>query len=412
MMTMQRPLEGIRVLDLTVALAGPYGSLLLAGMGAEVIRIESPSGGDIARTNPPYIGEDGLHFGALEEGDISLTILNRARNKKSVTLDLKSAEGRALLLELAKKSDVVIENMSEGATQRLGVAYADIAAVNPAIVYVSVKAFGDPSIYPGTKGMDVIVQALSGIMDVTGFPGGPPTRIGLPIADLLAPLYACNGLLAALIQRGRTGRGQLVEVSMLDCLASLVAEEHFDAFNAAGYPTRSGNCLDRLVPFGIYQATDGHVAIVAFSPAWMRGLLDAIGRSELLDDPRFATRGPRMKHAGELNAMIEEWTRGHSSEEVVAALMERQVPCGPVRTALEVLADPQLRARGAVVELEHPRLGKVGAAGMGLPISFSDAFVGFDKPAEELGASSDEILGGLLGLSADDIAGLRQRRVV
>ncbi len=411
-MTMPRPLDGIRVLDLTVALAGPYASLLLAGMGAEVIRIESPSGGDIARTNPPYVGEQGLHFGTLEAGDISLTILNRARNKKSVTLDLKSAEGRGLLLDLARHSDVVIENMSEGATQRLGVAYPDIATVNPAIVYVSIKAFGDPSIYPGTKGMDVIVQALSGIMDVTGFPDGPPTRIGLPIADLLAPLYACNGLLAALIQRGRTGKGQLVEVSMLDCLASLVAEEHFDAFNAAGYPTRSGNFLDRLVPFGIYQTTDGHVAIVAFSREWMRGLLDAIGRPELLDDPRFATRGPRMNCAGELNAMIEQWTRRHSTAEVVAALMQRQVPCGPVRTALEVLADSQLRDRGAVVELEHPRLGKVGAAGMGLPISFSDARVGFDKPAEELGASSDEILGGLLGLSVDDIAGLRQRRVV
>ncbi|MFT3978772.1 MAG: CoA transferase, partial [Sphingomonas bacterium] len=178
---MQRPLEGIRVLDLTVALAGPYGSLMLGGMGAEVIRVESPSGGDIARTNPPYVGDHGLHFGAAEDGDVSLTILNRARNKKSVTIDLKSAEGRALLLDLAKQADVVIENMSEGATKRLGVSYGDIAAVNPAIVYASIKAFGEPSIYPGTKGMDIIVQALSGIMDVTGFADGPPTRFGLPI---------------------------------------------------------------------------------------------------------------------------------------------------------------------------------------------------------------------------------------
>lgn len=411
-MVMQRPLEGIRVLDLTVALAGPYGSLLLAGMGAEVIRIESPAGGDIARTNPPYVGDNGIHFGAAEEGDISLTILNRARNKKSVTLDLKSAEGRSLLLELAKHADVVIENMSEGATGRLGVAYPDIAAVNPAIVYASIKAFGEPSIYPGTKGMDIIVQALSGIMDVTGFSDGPPTRFGLPIADLLAPLYACNGILAALVQRGRTGRGQHIEVSMLDCLASLVAEEHFDIFSEAGYPSRSGNFQDRLVPFGVYETTDGHVAIVAFSPDWMRGLFELMGRPDILDDPRFATRGPRMKHAAELNRMIAVWTKTLATDEVVRMLVERQVPCGPVRTALEVLGDPKLRERGAVVELEHPRHGKVGGTGMGLPIRFSDAHAAFDKPADELGASTESVLGELLGLGPDAIAGLRARRVI
>lgn len=411
-MTMQRPLEGLRVLDLTVALAGPYGSLLLAGMGAEVIRIESPSGGDIARTNPPYVGDNGIHFGAAEEGDVSLTILNRARNKKSVTLDLKSAEGRGILLDLAKQCDVVIENMSEGATARLGVAYSDLAAVNPGIVYASIKAFGEPSIYPGTKGMDIIVQALSGIMDVTGFADGPPTRFGLPIADLLAPLYACNGILAALIQRGRTGKGQQIEVSMLDCLASLVAEEHFDVFSGAGYPTRSGNFQDRLVPFGVYATADGHVAIVAFSPEWMRGLFETMGRPEILDDPRFATRGPRMKHAGELNSMIENWTRLHATEEIVAKLVARQVPCGPVRSALDVLADPKLRERGAVVELEHPRHGKVGGIGMGLPIRFSDAYAAFDRPADELGASNAAVLGNLLGYDDEAIKGLKARGTI
>lgn len=406
-MTLQRPLEGIRVLDLTVALAGPYGSLLLAGMGAEVIRIESPAGGDIARTNPPFVGDHGIHFGTAEDGDISLTILNRARNKKSVTLDLKSKEGRALLLDLAKHCDVVIENMSEGATRRLGVAYEDLVAVNPAIIYASIKAFGEPSVLPGAKGMDIIVQALSGIMDVTGFADGPPTRFGLPIADLLAPLYACNGILAALIQRGRTGKGQQIEVSMLDCLASLVAEEHFDVFSKAGYPTRSGNFQDRLVPFGVYETADGHVAIVAFSPDWMRGLFETMGRPDILADPRYATRGPRMKHADELNTMIAEWTRTRSTEEIVSVLVERQVPCGPVRTALEVLADPMLRERGAVVELEHPEHGKVGAVGTGMPIRFSDAVAAFDKPADRLGASNEDVFGGLLGLSPEIIARLK-----
>nr|WP_233350895.1 CaiB/BaiF CoA-transferase family protein [Hyphomonas sp. ND6WE1B] len=408
---MQRPLTGFRVLDLTVALAGPYGSLLLGGLGAEVIRIESPAGGDIARTNPPFVGDHGVHFGAADPGDVSLTILNRARNKKSVTLDLKSDRGRAILLELAKHCDVVIENMSEGATDRLGVSYKDLSAVNPAIVYASIKAFGEPSIYPDTKGMDVIVQALSGIMDVTGFSDGPPTRFGLPIADLLAPLYACNGIMAALLQRGRTGKGQHVEVSMLDCLASLVAEEHFDVFSDAGYPTRSGNFHDRLVPFGVYPTSDGYVAIVAFSPEWMRGLFETVGRPDILEDPRYATRGPRMKHASTLNEVIAGWTGKHSTEEVVGQLVARKVPCGPVRSALDVLRDPRLRERGAVVDLEHPRLGRVGT-GMGLPIRFSDAAAAFDQPADDLGGSNQKILGELLGMEAEEIAALKNLGVI
>ncbi|PHQ63839.1 MAG: CoA transferase [Sphingobium sp.] len=411
-MTMQRPLEGIRVLDLTVALAGPYGSLLLAGLGAEVIRVESPDGGDIARTNPPHVGKNGIHFGAPEEGDVSLTILNRARNKKSVTLNLKSPEGRRLFLELAKQADVVIENMSEGATVRLGVAYEDVAKVNPRIVYASIKAFGEPSIYPGLKGMDVLAQALSGIMDVTGFKDGPPTRFGLPIADLLAPLYACNGILAALIQRGRTGQGQHIQVSMLDCLASLVAEEHFDVSQAAGYPVRSGNSQDRLVPFGVYPTRDGHAAIAGFNPVWFRGLLEAMGRQELLDDPRFASRGPRMKHADELNALIEDWTSGYATVDLLAELGSRGVPSVPVRTAVEVLNDPRLRERGAVVELEHPSLGKIGATGMGLPIHFSACKVGFDQPAMDLGAANAAVFGALLGASDSQLAEWKQSGVI
>lgn len=199
---------------------------------------------------------------------------------------------------------------------------------------------------------------------------------------------------------------------MLDCLASLVAEEHFDIFSSAGYPTRSGNFQDRLVPFGVYKTADGHVAIVAFGPEWMRGLFETMGRADILADARFATRGPRMKHADELNAMIEHWTANHSTEEVVAKLVARQVPCGPVRTALQVLSDPKLRERGAVVELEHPTHGKIGATGMGLPIHFSDAQAAFDRPADELGASSAEILMGVLGMSEEAVADLRARRVV
>lgn len=408
-----RPLEGIRVLDLTVALAGPYGSLLLGGLGAEVIRIESPGGGDIARNNPPYVGKEGVHFGVRREDEVSLTILNRARNKKSITLDLKSAQGRAVFMELAKESDVVIENASEGVMARLGVDYDSVAKANPKIIYASIKAFGEPSPYPNLKGMDIIVQALSGIMDVTGVADGPPTRWGLPIADLVAPLYAVNGILAALIHRGKTGVGQRVQVSMLDCLSSMVAEEHFDVFVGHGYPKRSGNFHDRLVPFGVYGTLDGHVAMVAFQPDWFRNLMEALGRPEMAADPRYATRGPRMKHAAELNAMIEAWTTQRSTAEVIRELQEKRgVPAAAVRSPLDVLKDPVLQERGAVVKLEHPGLAEVDAMGMGLPIRFSKTPAQFDQPAQELGASNDEIYRGLLKLPDERLQRLRDEGVI
>ncbi|VWB11279.1 formyl-CoA transferase [Burkholderia lata] len=412
-MSVTKPLEGIRVLDLTVALAGPYGSLLLGGLGAEVIRVESPGGGDIARNNPPYVGNEGIHFGVKGDDEVSLTTLNRARNKKSITLDLKSEQGRALFMELVRESDVVIENASEGVTTRLGVDYESVRQINPKIVYASVKAFGEPSPYPKLKGMDIIVQALSGIMDVTGFADGPPTRIGIPMADMIAPLFAVNGILAALIHRGKTGEGQQVQVSMLDCLASLVAEEHFDIFHAHGYPKRSGNFQDRLVPFGVYRTKDGHVALVAFQPDWFQSLTEAMGQPELLNDPRYATRGPRMTHAAGLNTLIEAWTQQHTSAEVIRELQEKRgVPAAKVRSPQEVLHDPALRERGAVVKLEHPGLAHVDAMGMGLPIKLSGTPVQFDQPAQALGAANDEIYRGLLKRSEAELSQLRNDGVI
>ena len=408
-----RPLDGIRVLDLTVALAGPYGATLLGGLGAEVIHIEAPGEGEIARTNPPFVGPRGVSLDAKADDEVSLTIVNRGRNKKSVTLDLKSEKGREIFFRLVDQSDVLIENMSEGTAKRLGVGYEAVSRANPRIVYASVSAFGEPSIYPGLKGMDILVQALSGLMEVTGFADGPPTRVGIPIADLVTPLYAVNGVLAALIQRGRTGEGQHVQVSMLDCLASLVAEEHFDVFQDAGAPMRSGNSTDRLVPFGVYPCKDGHAAICAFRPEWMKGLLEAMGRSELLNDPRFASRGPRMTNATVLNDMIAAWTRTLTTAELVRELFEqRAVPVVRVRTPKEVLSDPVLLERGAVTRLEHPKMGSVEAYGMGNPIRFSKANAQFDQPAQALGEANADIYGGLLKMTERELAALRAARVI
>lgn len=407
-----RPLEGLRVLDLTVALSGPYGSMLLGGLGAEVIRVEAPGGGDIARGNPPFAGSNGLNFGDIEEGETSLTILNRARNKKSITLDLKSDKGLELFMRLVRECDVLIENMSEGTTEKLKIDYQALRSVNPRLVYCSIKAF-NPGTYSTLKGMDIIVQALSGIMDVTGFSDSPPTRIGVPIADMVAPMYAVNGILAALIQRGRTGEGQKVQVSMLDCLASWVAEEHFDVLAAAGYPTRSGNSHDRLAPFGVFPSKDGHVAIIAFKQEWVTCLLDAMGRLDLLEDPLFSTRVARMRNATALNLFIEEWSRSRTSDEIVHELLaKRGLPCAKVRSPHEVLNDPQLHESGAIMQLKRPDGSDIGAVGMGLPIQFSNAHAQFDQPASELGAGNDYVYRELLQLSAQELGELKQARVV
>lgn len=408
-----KPLAGMRVLDLTVALSGPYASMLLGGLGAEVIRIEAPGGGDIGRSNPPFVGQEGIHFDACGADDLSLTMLNRTRNKKSITLNLKSEKGRELFAKLAQHSDVIIQNMSEGVVDRLGIGYERIRCVNPRIIYASINAFGEPSVYPGLKGMDIIVQALSGVMGATGFADGPPVRAGVPIADLLAPLYAVQGILAACIERGRSGEGQHVEVSMLECLASWLAEEHFDVLDQFDYRIRTGNSHDRLAPFGIFQTVDGHVAIVAVTPPWFKGLTQAMGMPELLEDPRFAERGPRVRNVEALNEIIQTWTRTRASADVIDVLSGTfNVPCAAVRSPLEVLSDPQLRAKKAIVELEHPLYGKIGAVGMGLPIHFSRSRAEFDEPAPLLGAANRQVYGELLGLSNEEIDGLQAQHIL
>jgi formyl-CoA transferase len=316
-------------------------------------------------------------------------------------------------MRLVAECDVVVENMSEGTTARLKVAYEHVSKANPRIIYASIKAFGEPSSYQNLKGMDIIVQALSGAMEATGFADGPPTRLGLPVADLLAPMFCVQGVLAALIQRGRTGRGQQVQVSMLDCLASWVAEEHFDIMTKPGEPTRTGNFMNRLAPFGVYPTLDGYVAIVAFQPDWLKSLLEVLGRPELAEDPRFATRGPRLKNAAALNEIIQEWTKSVTTNLVIQELLDKRgVPAAKVRTPHEVVHDPLLHERGAVTRLYHPKHGDIGAVGMGLPILFSDSAAAFDQPAMELGASNTDVYRKLLKMSDEEFSHLHATGVI
>lgn len=408
-----RPLAGIRVLDLTVALAGPYCTLLLAGLGAEVIKIESPDGGDIARANPPFYGEKGLHFDTAGPGDVSLSMLARARNKKSITLDLKSEQGREIFRTLARHSDIVVENLSDGAVKRLKVDYDSLKDLNPRLIYCSITGLGQTSPYPGLKVMDIIAQALSGVMDVTGEENGPPTRFGLPIADLLTPLHGLIGIQAALLQREKTQQGQHVVVSMMDSLASLLPFEHFDILDRFGFPARTGNHQKRLAPFGTFRTSDGYVAIAGVNQQWVTQIFEAIGEPALVKDPRFCARGQRALNAEVMNDLIESWTSQHDTQTVVAQLQgKRGVPCAPVRTVKEVLADPGLRASGAIQPLLHPQVGEIDAVGPGLPIQMSGSILGLDRPAPLLGADNDDVLVGLAGLSATEITKLKAEKVI
>jgi crotonobetainyl-CoA:carnitine CoA-transferase CaiB-like acyl-CoA transferase len=413
--TGQRPLSDIRVLDLTIALSGPLCTLILAGLGAEVVRIEPPGGREMGRFNPPFLGRGGLHFGsATEPDDIAISVINRTRNKKSMTLDLKSDRGHAIFLDLARRCDVVVQNFSDGTADRLGVGYRDVRKVNPAAVYCSLSGLGEDNDQPELKAMDIIIQALSGIMQVTGEPDGPPTRVGVPVGDMVASLYAANGIMAALWARQRTQRGQHVDISLLDSLASLVAEEHFDVFEREGFPVRSGNFLNRLAPFGAYRAKDGYVAVAATADHWTHAIFDAMGRAELASDPRFATRGPRVMHADELNALIEGWTAALTTEEVVHELLgKRGVPAARVRTPGEAMADPRLHARGAVVPLRHPT-APTGETlyGIGLPIRMSESETGLDGPAPMLGEHNAEILKSWLGFDDEQVSDLVRERIM
>lgn len=404
------PLDGITVLDLTIALAGPYATQLLAALGATVIKIENPAGGDPARGNAPYLGRHGLSLARRDAEDVSVSMLERGRNKLSVTLNLKHPTGREIFLELARRADAVVENFSAGTADRLGVGYEVVRAVNERVVYTSISGFGAGR--PG-KGMDTIFQALSGLMLMAGVEGDPPVRSGVPFGDLVGPLFAVIGTLAALQQRERTGRGQRIDVSLLGALTALAATEPWETMERAGIPMRTGNTVPRLAPFGIFPTSDGYIALCAPTEAFARGVLAAIGRAELAEDERFASRDARVAHARELHGEIERWTRTRPTAAAVAALEEAGVPVAVVRGPAEAVRDPAVRERGETVPLVHPELGELGdVIGSGFPVRFSEARVGYHRPAPRLGEHNEAVYGELLGFDAERLATLRSEGVI
>lgn len=407
-------LDGVRVIDLTTYLAGPFGTQLLAGLGADVIKVERPDGGDPARRNPPYAGANGIHFGRPSIGDESLSNLKRNRGKRSVTIDLTADDGRELLHGLLKDADLLVENFTPGTLGRLGIAPELLLKHHPRLIVVSVSGFGQTGPYASRPAFDLVVQAVSGAMMVTGEAAGRPLRSGIALGDLAAGLMSVIGALAALHERERSGVGQHVDVSMLDTLFALVMDEAPDVLEREGRPLRTGNRRTRLTPFNVYQTVDGAVAIATASDGHWRSLLRAMDRADLIESAYYATLERRFEHADEVDRFVEDWTRHLMSDIVVAALTEAGVACAKVAAFADVIANPQLQARNMVHEVQYRRDGDVRTHAMtyGFPIHFSRSTARFESHAPALGQDTAAVLGELLGLDSNRIADLAEQGVI
>lgn len=413
MPVLPNPLDDITVLDMTVALAGPFATFLLAGLGARVIKVESPAGGDTCRENAPYLGSDGASLMRRGADDISVSAINRLRNKLGITLNLKHPEARAVFTDLVRRCDVLVENYSRGTLDRLGIGYSWLHEVNPRLVYCSITGFGSDDDSSPAKAMDTIIQAQSGMMYTSGEPQDPPIRVGIPMADLCAPMFGVIGILAAIHQAQRTGVGQHIDVSMLGVLTTMVSVEPFDLLERCGIPQRTGQTLPRLAPFGVYPTKDGFIAICAPTEAMARAFFEAAGHPELADDEKFSTRNARVKNFQELNSFIEQFTRSLTSAEAVARLERAGAPAAEVRTPHAATRDPRVVRRGETVPLMHPKYGAVeDVYGMGMPIKFSGSSVGFNQPAPALGEHNDKVYGQVLGYPPERIAELRAKKVI
>lgn len=408
-----KPLEGLAVLDLTRYLAGPYCTLLLGGLGAEVIKVEPPGTGDSYRTRPPFGGPKGASLTRETEDDIGLMILHRARNKKSISLNLRCPEGIDLFRQLSTKSDVIVENFLPGTLEKMGIGFSILQAWNPRLILCSISGFGQHGPYREWRAFDPIIQAMSGISAVTGYPDRPPVRCGVSISDTAASLYAVIGILSALRLRETTGQGEWVDISMQDGSFFLLAEV-LEFMEAGVIPERLGNAHLGVAPFNVYRAADGYVTLCAVTARDWQNVLAALEREELAQDPRFdASPLSRREHREEIDALLQQWIGERTVADAIEILQAHQVPAGPVLAPPELLKDEHLLAREMVVDLSHPTHGPMpGVKGAGMPIKFSRHPLAFDQPAPALGAHNREIYGRLLGLDDARLKALKEKGVI
>jgi len=392
------PLAGVRVIDFTRILAGPYGAMFLGDMGAEVIKVEEPGKGDDTRGWPPFAGGEATYFLAVN------------RNKKSLTLNMKAPEGQAILRKLIAKADVVLENFRPGTMERLGFGYERLRADNPRLVYCAISGFGESGPEASRPGYDLIVQGESGVMDITGFPDGPPVKVGNSIADLVAGMSAAQGITLALLARARTGTGQRVEIGMLDVMASLLTYQAGLYWNGGGRPTRRGNQHPSIVPYEVFRAQDSYLTLgVANNSLWEKTCA-ALGRADLARDPRFATEADRVTNRETLIPLLNDLFSTRPADDWLARLDQAGVPVGKIKTVAEVCESPHLKARGMVVKLPHPKAGAITV--MGVPVRLHETPGAATLPPPLLGEHTDEILTRLLRIPKAKITKLRAAGVV
>ena len=393
------PLDGITVLDLTRVLSGPYCTMLLADMGARVIKIEQPGRGDDTRAwGPPFVHGESAYF------------LSINRNKESVTLDFKQPKGRALLDSLIAKADVLVENFRPGTLARQRLDYASLASRHPALVYCSISGFGQNGPKRDRPGYDAVVQAEGGLMSVTGAADGPPYRLGVAIADLVAGLLAAQGVTLALLARARTRRGQHVDISMLDGVAALLSYQAGIFFATGDAPRRMGNRHPTIVPYETFEASDGEFVLAVGNDEQFRRLCDVAGGAALAADERFATNPARVRNYAEFRPRLAAILRQRPRAEWIETLTAAGVPCGSVRDVSEVLTDPHLEARRMIEVVEHAAAGTMRVLGVPIKLSDTPGHVRTAPPA--LGQHTSTVLHDDLGLAEAEIATLRGTGVI
>ena len=406
---MSGPLEGIRVIDLTRILAGPFSTMLMADMGADIIKVEQPGTGDPARGNGPFLSPDGAES---SEQQFSTYFMSINRGKRSIAIDLSKPKGREVLLKLAETADVLIENFRPGTMQKLGLDYEAVKVRNPRIVMCSVSGFGQSGPYAHRPALDVIVQGMGGMLSITGEPGRGPVRPGASIGDITSALFATIAIQSALLERHNSGEGQYIDISMLDCQVAIMENAFMRYFTLGQTPQRIGTRHPSSTPFQAFQTADGHVVV-----AIMGGSTDqwplfcaAIDHVELIDDERYTTGWSRTQHYDELIPVIEEVMREKTTSEWVELLSDMGVPVGPVQDIAEVANDPQVNHREMFVELPHPVLGQVKFTGN--PIKMSRTPSGPRRVPPQLGEQTSEVLTADVGLSPEDVAELFNEGVV
>ena len=406
---MAGPLSHIKVLDLSRVMAGPWAGQLLADMGADVIKVERPGAGDDTRGwGPPFL-KDNDGKDTRESG----YYLSVNRGKRSLTLSIEKPEGQAIVKELAKRSDILLENFKLGTLQRYGLGYDDLKAINPRLIYCSITSFGQDGPYAPKVAYDFLIQAMGGLMSITGEadgrPGGGPQKVGIPILDLMTGMYGAVSVLAALANREQTGRGDFIDLAMLDVQTAVLSNQAMNYLLSGRTPQRQGNRHPNIMPQDVFQCADGPVVLAVGNDGQYAKMCQALKRPELATDPRYAKNADRVRNKDELMPLIAQIFATWKRAPLVEAMEQAGVPCGPINTVLEVFADTQVKARGMKFDLPHPQSGSVPQVKN--PINFTDAAIEYDSAPPLLGQHSDEILHEL-GMNDAEIAKLRSNGVV